>query len=63
MEIEVLILFHISFPQAFFEAGFHISPSVILDKDIGLIISKVHRHKLSLKYIWKELSHLFFRFI
>lgn len=36
MEIEVFILFHISFPQAFFEAGFHISPSVILDKDIGL---------------------------
>jgi hypothetical protein len=36
MEIEVFILFQISFPQAFFEAGFHISASVILDKKIGL---------------------------
>lgn len=36
MEIAVFNLFQRSFPKCFFEAGSHKSPSVILDKKIGL---------------------------
>lgn len=36
MEMEVLNASHISFPYHLFTAGLHISPSDILDKEIGL---------------------------
>ena len=36
MDIEVFNLFQISFPQYFFVAGLQISPSVILDREMGL---------------------------
>lgn len=36
IEMEVLNFFQKSFPQSLFEAGFHISLSVILDKKIDL---------------------------
>ena len=37
MEMDVFNIFQKSFPQFFLVAGLHISPNVILDKEIGLV--------------------------